>query len=197
MKMGMRAFLGTSVRNYHSSSSSSPSSLSPPPSSTPPPSYSSSPSSSSSIGTTAHCGLRPVEQCPSYFSYLSPTPSIFSLPPLEDLFLLPLSIFSWVFPLFHAARVIFVYLAFFCPSSFNLSSIFLCSTFVAISFFHWVGLLAPRQTPNLEDQVIPFCLGHHLRPVWHGRPYQHSSQDRVTAQAPPLRQSSTLRRVKS
>jgi hypothetical protein len=28
-------------------------------------------------------------------------------------------------------------------------------------FFYCVGLLAPRQTPNLEDQSIPFCLGHH------------------------------------
>jgi hypothetical protein len=33
-------------------------------------------SSSSSIGTTAHCGLWPVEQDPSIFSYLSPTLSI-------------------------------------------------------------------------------------------------------------------------
>jgi hypothetical protein len=29
-------------------------------------------------------------------------------------------------------------------------------------FFYCVGLLAARQTPNLEDQGIPFCLGHHL-----------------------------------
>ena len=43
--------------------------------------------SSSSIGTTAHCGLWPAEQCPSIFSYLPPTLSIFSLPALEDLFL--------------------------------------------------------------------------------------------------------------
>ena len=50
-----------------------------------------------SIGTTARCGLWPVEQCPSIFSYLPPTLSIFSLPTPEDLFLLPLSIFSWVF----------------------------------------------------------------------------------------------------
>ena len=27
-------------------------------------------------------------------------------------------------------------------------------------------------TPNLEDQGIPFCLGHHLQRIWHGRPYQ-------------------------
>jgi hypothetical protein len=32
--------------------------------------------SSSSIGTTARCGLCPVEQYPSIFSYLSPTLSI-------------------------------------------------------------------------------------------------------------------------
>ena len=62
--------------------------------------HSSSSSSYSSIGTTAHCGLWPVEQCPSIFSYLPPTLSIFSLPALEDLFLLPLSIFSWFFPFF-------------------------------------------------------------------------------------------------
>jgi hypothetical protein len=55
-------------------------------------------SSSSSIGTTARCGLWPVEKYPSIFSYLSPTLSIFSLLALEDLFLLPLFIFSWVFP---------------------------------------------------------------------------------------------------
>jgi hypothetical protein len=37
-----------------------------------------------SIGTTARCGLWPVEQYPSIFSYLSPTLSIFSLQALED-----------------------------------------------------------------------------------------------------------------
>ena len=45
-----------------------------------------------------HCGLWPVEQCPSIFYCLPPTLSIFSLPALEDLFLRPLSILSWVFP---------------------------------------------------------------------------------------------------
>ena len=67
---------------------------------------SSSPSSSlpSSIGTTAHCGLWPVKKCPSIFSYMPPTLSIFSLPALEDLFLLPLSIFSWVFPFFSSLK---------------------------------------------------------------------------------------------
>ena len=59
-----------------------------------------------SIGTTAHCGLWPVEQCPSTFSYLPQTLSIFSLPTLEDLFLLPLSIFSWVFPFFSSLPVL-------------------------------------------------------------------------------------------
>jgi hypothetical protein len=28
-------------------------------------------------------------------------------------------------------------------------------------FHYCVGFLAPRQTPNLEDQGIRFCLGHH------------------------------------
>ena len=55
--------------------------------------------SSSSIGTTAYCELWPVEQCPSIFSYLPPTLSIFSLPAPEDLFLLPLSILFLVLPL--------------------------------------------------------------------------------------------------
>ena len=53
--------------------------------------------SSSSVGATVRCGLWPVEQYFSIFPYLSPTPSIFSLPALEDLFLLLLSILSWVF----------------------------------------------------------------------------------------------------
>ena len=38
--------------------------------------------------------------------------------------------------------------------------------------FYGVRLSATRPTPNLEDQGIPFCLGHHPRPIWHGRPYQ-------------------------
>ena len=56
-------------------------------------------SSSSSIGTTAHCGLWPVEKCPSIFSYLPPTLSIFSLTALEDLFLLPLLLLLLLLPL--------------------------------------------------------------------------------------------------
>ena len=61
--------------------------------------------SSSSIGTTAHCGLWPIEQYLSIFSYPPPTLSIFSLPALEDLFLLSLSILSWVFPFFSSLPV--------------------------------------------------------------------------------------------
>jgi hypothetical protein len=90
----------------------------------------SSSSSSSSTGTTAHCGLWPIEQAPSIFSYLSPILSIIvkSIQP---------------FPLLD---------------------------FRNNKFFYCVGLLAPCQTPNLEDQGVPFCLGHHLWSVWHGRP---------------------------
>ena len=54
-------------------------------------------SSSSSVVATARCGLWPVEKYLSIFPYLSPTLSIFSLPAFEDLFLLLLSILSWVF----------------------------------------------------------------------------------------------------
>ena len=78
---------------------------------------------------------------------------IFSPPALEDLF--------------HVATVISVHLVFFRPSSFDLSSFFLCSTFVTISFFFLLGgVVSP--TPNPQ----PGGLGHHLWPVWHGRPYQ-------------------------
>ena len=63
-------------------------------------------SSSSSIGTTAHCGIWSVEQCPYIFSYLPPNLSIFSLPALEDLFLFPHSIFSWVFSFFSSLPVV-------------------------------------------------------------------------------------------
>ena len=69
-------------------------------------SSSSSSSSSSSIATTVHCGLWYVEQCPSIFSYLPPTLFIFSRPALEDLFLLPLSIFSWIFHFFSSLPVL-------------------------------------------------------------------------------------------
>ena len=54
--------------------------------------------SSSSIGTTVHCGLWPVEQCPSIISYLPPTLSPSSHSQHLQIFLLPLSILSWVFP---------------------------------------------------------------------------------------------------
>ena len=53
---------------------------------------------SSSIGTTAHCGFWPIEQCPSIFSYLPPTLSIFSLPPLEDSFHVLFPSFPGSFP---------------------------------------------------------------------------------------------------
>jgi hypothetical protein len=58
-----------------------------------------------------------------------------------------------------------------------------------------VGLLAPRQIPNLEDQGIPFFwiitldlsgMGGPTRSI---RYRQHSSWNHVTTQAPPLRQS--------
>jgi len=61
--------------------------------------------------------------------------------------------------------------------------------------FYGVRLAASSPTSNLEDQVIPFHLGHHLWPVQHGRSYQelcyhqHSSQDPLTMQALPLGQS--------
>jgi hypothetical protein len=54
-------------------------------------------SSSSSVGATARCGFWPVEQYLSIFYFLSPTLSILSLPALEDLFLLLLSILSLAF----------------------------------------------------------------------------------------------------
>jgi len=41
-----------------------------------------------------------------FFSYLPPTLSVFSLPALEDLFLLFLSIFSWVFTFFSSLPVL-------------------------------------------------------------------------------------------
>jgi hypothetical protein len=41
-----------------------------------------------------------------HFAYLPPTLSIFSLPALEDLFLLPLCILSWVFPFFSSLIVL-------------------------------------------------------------------------------------------
>jgi hypothetical protein len=60
-------------------------------------SSSSSSSSSSYFGATARCGLWPVEQNLSIFPYLSPVLSIISIPTLEDLFPLLISILSWVF----------------------------------------------------------------------------------------------------
>ena len=53
--------------------------------------------SSSSVDATARCGLWLVEKYLSICPYLSPTLSIFSVPTLEDLFPLLLSILPWVF----------------------------------------------------------------------------------------------------
>jgi hypothetical protein len=61
--------------------------------------------SSSSICAATRCGLWHVEKYPSICPYLSPTLSIFSLPTLENLFPLLLSILSWVF-LFVSARLV-------------------------------------------------------------------------------------------
>jgi hypothetical protein len=38
-----------------------------------------------------------------------------------------------------------------------------------IFFMDWGR--TPRPSPNLENRGIPFSLGYHLWPVWHGRPY--------------------------
>jgi hypothetical protein len=60
-------------------------------------------------------------------------------------------------------------------------------------FFYWGEVVRLTQGP-LRDQGAPFCLGHHLWPVSHGRAYQqlryrqHNSQDHVTTQDPALRQ---------
>ena len=62
-------------------------------------------------------------------------------------------------------------------------------------YFYWVKLSVSRPIPNLEDQGILFLLGHQLSPLRRGIPCQelgfdqHRSQDPLTTQAPPLRQS--------
>jgi hypothetical protein len=38
--------------------------------------------------------------------------------------------------------------------------------------FYGVRLSAPGPTPNLDDQGIPLCLGHLLKPVLHGSAYR-------------------------
>jgi hypothetical protein len=53
---------------------------------------------SSPLALQPAVGFGMSNNIPPFFSYLSPTLSIFSLLALEELFLLPLSIFSWVFP---------------------------------------------------------------------------------------------------
>ena len=85
-----------------------------------------------------------------------------------------------------------LYLVLFRPLSLNVSSLFLCSTFVTINFY-CVGLLAPCQTwrtrVSLFVWVITLDLSGMGGPTSSIRYRQHSSQDHVTTQAPPLRQS--------
>jgi hypothetical protein len=79
-----------------------------------------------------------------------------------------------------------------------------CPSLVPLDFtmhFYGMGLLAPRQTPNLENQGASFCLNHHLGlsgmevPTSSMCHHQQSSRDHMTTQAPPLRQSrDTFRR---
>ena len=120
----------------------------------------------------------------------------FTAQQLHPLALLISSIISFImcpgfsiFCKFHVARVISVYLVLFCPSS-NLAGFFLFSSFVTI-FFYCVVLLAPHQTPNLEDQVwvITLDLSGMGGPTSSVHYRQHSSRDHVITQAPPLRQT--------
>ena len=67
------------------------------------------PQTSLSVGATARCRLWHVEKYLSICPYLSSTLSIFSLPTLEDLFLLLLSTLSWVFLFVSSLPVIYVY----------------------------------------------------------------------------------------
>jgi hypothetical protein len=79
---------------------------------------------------------------------------------------------------------------------FSLRPAAIAKRFSTVNAFYGVGPLTPRPIPNLEGQGIPSCVDHHLWPVRHGRPYQqlryrrHSSQEHMTTQAAPLRQSS-------
>ena len=141
-------------------------------------SSSSSSPSSSSTGTTAHCGLWPVEQCPSIFSYLPPTLSIFSIPAHEDLFLLPLSIFSWVFPFFSSLPVLEwrSFWASYPPSfplgdltslSFTLLSILLyfllCSSLLVLDSSEFSILRLQKRSGKLKSvlpQMEPRFIGH-------------------------------------
>ena len=97
--------------------------------------------------------------------------------------------------LFHVAKVISVYLVLFRPLSLNLSSLFLCSTFVTIGFL-LCGYISPTPNPHtwrtkasLFVWVITLDLSGMGGPTGSIRYRQHSSQDHVTTQAPPLRQS--------
>ena len=98
--------------------------------------------------------------------------------------------FYFLFPL-----VISVYPVFFPPSSFNLSSFFLCSTFVTIIFLLG-GVVSPLPNPptwrtwvSLFVWVITFDLSGRGGPTSSICYCQHSSQDHVTTQATPLHQS--------
>ena len=112
-------------------------------------------SSSSPIGTTAHCGLWPIEQCPSIFSYLPPNLSIFSLPALEDLFLLPLYIFPWDFPFFSSLPVP-VWRSFWasCPPPFSLGDLTSLS-FALLSILQYLLLCSSLLVLDSSDLSIP------------------------------------------
>ena len=61
---------------------------------------------------------------------------------------------------FHVARVISVHLVFFRPSSFKLSSFFLCSTSVTVSFsFLLGGVVSPTPNPQPGGPVYLFLSG--------------------------------------
>ena len=124
---------------------------------------SSSSSSSSSIGTTAHCGLWPLEQYPSIFSYLPPTLSIFSLPALEDLFLLPLSIFSCVFPFFLSLPVLeqISFWGSYAPPLFlgDLTSLSFALLSILLYFLLCLSLLV-LDSPNFS--ILRFHIQHHI-----------------------------------
>ena len=76
----------------------------------------------------------------------------------------------------------------------NLSSLFLCSTFVTISFFTVWGCQPHAKPPTWRTKVSLFVLVITLDLSGMGGPTssicycQHSSQDHVTTQAPPLHQ---------
>jgi hypothetical protein len=76
-----------------------------------------------------------------------------------------------------------------CPSGFQFQKL------LNRTFFLWGGVVSPTHSPNLEVQGIPCCLGHPFDLSRMGGPtsslnyHQHSSQDHMTTQAPPLQKS--------